>query len=166
MAELQLPTYMYNFVLRFYGPVKPMGSWRVRSVYLTTRLLGRLSPLNWQLPFLNQRERMTLENISRSISTKECWRPRRGLNPWPPGLQSDGASNWATEAGNIHVQTKKNCNRGTSLEQPTEATTFSSRYLEVQGTFWNPLRYPYLDTSDLQNGGKNKSKNHISQMNM
>ena len=56
------------FVLRFYGPVNPMGSCRARSVYLTTRLLGRLSPLsinqycahsfarNWQLPFFNQRK--------------------------------------------------------------------------------------------------------------
>ena len=35
-----------RFVLRFYGPVNPMGSCRVRSVYLTTRLLGRLSPLS------------------------------------------------------------------------------------------------------------------------
>ena len=34
------------FVLRFYGPVNPMGSCQVRSVYLTTRLLGRLSPLS------------------------------------------------------------------------------------------------------------------------
>ena len=34
------------FVLRFYGPVKPIGSCRARSVYLTTRLLGRLSPLS------------------------------------------------------------------------------------------------------------------------
>ena len=34
------------FLLRFYGPVNPMGSCRVRSVYLTTRLLGRLSPLS------------------------------------------------------------------------------------------------------------------------
>ena len=34
------------FVLRFYGPVNPMGSRRARSVYLTTRLLGRLSPLS------------------------------------------------------------------------------------------------------------------------
>ena len=34
------------FVLKFYGPVNPMGSCRARSVYLTTRLLGRLSPLN------------------------------------------------------------------------------------------------------------------------
>ena len=42
---------------------------------------------------------MTVENISWSISTKECYWPRRGLNPWPPGRQSDGASNWATEAG-------------------------------------------------------------------
>ena len=34
------------FVLRFYGPVNPMGSCRARSVYLTTRLPGRLSPLS------------------------------------------------------------------------------------------------------------------------
>ena len=34
------------FVFRFYGPVSPMGSCRARSVYLTTRLLGRLSPLS------------------------------------------------------------------------------------------------------------------------
>ena len=44
---------------------------------------------------------MTVENISWSISTKECCRPRRGLNPRPPGLQSDGASNWATGAGHL-----------------------------------------------------------------
>ena len=35
-----------KFVLRFYGPVNPMGSCRARSVYLTTGLLGRLSPLS------------------------------------------------------------------------------------------------------------------------
>ena len=34
------------FVLRFYGPVSPMGSCQARSVYLTTGLLGRLSPLS------------------------------------------------------------------------------------------------------------------------
>ena len=34
------------FVLRFYGPVNLMGSCRARSVYLTTHLLGRLSPLS------------------------------------------------------------------------------------------------------------------------
>ena len=34
------------FVLRFYGPVNPMGSCRARPVYLTTRLLGRRSPLS------------------------------------------------------------------------------------------------------------------------
>ena len=36
------------FVLRFYGPVIPVGSCRARSVYLhvTTRLLGRFSPLS------------------------------------------------------------------------------------------------------------------------
>ena len=36
----------YLFVLRFYGPVNPRGSCRARSVYLTWRLLGRLSPLS------------------------------------------------------------------------------------------------------------------------
>ena len=34
------------FVLRFYGPVNPMGSCRARSVYLTTRIMCRLSPLS------------------------------------------------------------------------------------------------------------------------
>ena len=34
------------FLLRFYGPVNPMWSCRARSVYLTTHLLGRLSPLS------------------------------------------------------------------------------------------------------------------------
>ena len=34
------------FVLKFYGPVNPMVSCRARSVYLTTRLLGRISPLS------------------------------------------------------------------------------------------------------------------------
>ena len=34
------------FVLRFYGPVNPMGSCRERSVYLIISLLGRLSPLS------------------------------------------------------------------------------------------------------------------------
>ena len=38
--------YLCLFMLRFYGPVNPMGSCLVRSVYLTTRLLGRLSPLS------------------------------------------------------------------------------------------------------------------------
>ena len=51
--------------------------------------------------WISRRERMTVENISQSISTKECCRPWRGLNPRPPGLQSDGASNWATEAGKL-----------------------------------------------------------------
>ena len=59
-----------------------------------------LSPETDNCPsWISGRERMTVENISWWISTKECCRPRRGLNPRPPGLQSDGASNWATEAG-------------------------------------------------------------------
>ena len=51
---------------------------------------------------------MTVENISWSISTKECCRFRRGLNPRPPGLQSDGASNWATEAGRRDIDVTLN----------------------------------------------------------
>ena len=56
-----------------------------------------LSPETDNCPsWISGRERMTVENILWSISTKECCRPRQGLNPRPPGLQSDGASNWAT----------------------------------------------------------------------
>ena len=95
----------------------PMGSCRARSVYLTTRLLGRLSPLTSIVHILSPetdncpswisgRERMTVENISWSISTKECCQSWRGLNPRPPGLQSVSASNWATEASNRLVITE------------------------------------------------------------
>ena len=50
-ASNEYPKCMFSFLfflfaLRFYGPVNPMGSCRARSVYLTTRLLGRLSPLS------------------------------------------------------------------------------------------------------------------------
>ena len=37
---------------------------------------------------------MTVENISLSISTKECCRPRRGLNPLPPGQVSTHICNF------------------------------------------------------------------------
>ena len=75
------------FVLRFYGPVNPMGSCRARSIYLTTRLLGRLSPLSTSIvqilspetdncpSWISGRERITVENISWTIPTKECCRP-------------------------------------------------------------------------------------------
>ena len=36
----------FLFVLRFYGPVNPIRSCQARPVYLTTSLLGRLSPLS------------------------------------------------------------------------------------------------------------------------
>ena len=38
-----------------------------------------LSPETDNCPWISGRERMTVENISWSISTKECCRPRRGL---------------------------------------------------------------------------------------
>ena len=55
---------------------------------------------------------MTVENISRSISMKECCQPRRASNPRPPGLQSDAHPSHAVgkcmyiplcEVGNIWV---------------------------------------------------------------
>ena len=42
----QVSRFSHLFVLRFYGPDNPVGSCRARSVYLTTPLLGRLSPLS------------------------------------------------------------------------------------------------------------------------
>ena len=49
-------------VFRFYGPVNPMGSCRARSVYLTTRLLGRLSPIDRQI------DRFHDSNLSRHFA--------------------------------------------------------------------------------------------------
>ena len=46
VTSKNVPSDICLFVLRFYGPVNPMGLCRARSVYLTTRLLGRLSPLS------------------------------------------------------------------------------------------------------------------------
>ena len=37
---------LFVFVLRFYGPVNPIGSFRAWSVYLTTLLQGRHSPVS------------------------------------------------------------------------------------------------------------------------
>ena len=42
------------FVLRFYGPVNPTGSCRAQSVYLTTHLLGSLSPHLLKLSSINE----------------------------------------------------------------------------------------------------------------
>ena len=46
MRLIYVPIFRFLFVLRFYGPVNPVGSSRAPSVYLTTRLLGKLSPLS------------------------------------------------------------------------------------------------------------------------
>ena len=55
-----------------------------------TSIVHILSPETDNCPsWISGKERMTVENISWSISTKECCRPRRGSNPRPPGLQSD-----------------------------------------------------------------------------
>ena len=55
-----------------------------------TSIVHILSPETDNCPsWISGRERMTVENISWSISTKECCRLRRGSNPRPPGLQSN-----------------------------------------------------------------------------
>ena len=79
-------------------------TWQAKSSKRLTSIVHILSPETDYCPsWISGRERMTVENISWSISTKECCRPRRGLNPRPPGLQSEGASNWTTEAGKHHI---------------------------------------------------------------
>ena len=73
------------FVLKSYSPINRMGSCRVRSVYLTTLLLGRLSPLKRLTSIvqilLPETDSSLLESIERrewfhnQISTKECCQP-------------------------------------------------------------------------------------------
>ena len=81
-------------MLRFYDPVNPVGSCRAQSVYLTTLLLGRLSPpsgcthcftSNLQLPFLNERKgendhrKFFMINLHERILTTQ-----QGYNLKPP----------------------------------------------------------------------------------
>ena len=87
----------------FTVPVNTIGSCRARPAYLTTLLLGRLCPLSGQPvsvhiispetdncpSWISGRDRLTEENISWSISTKECCRNWRGSDPRSPDHQSD-----------------------------------------------------------------------------
>ena len=90
-------------MLRFSGPVNPMGSCQARSVYLTTRLLGRLSPSSERLTMIivhillpdtynTLPSRICRENDRRkyfAINLHERMLPVLAeLNLWPPGLQS------------------------------------------------------------------------------
>ena len=91
--------------------------------------------------WISGRESMTIENISRAIFTKECCRAWQGLNPWPPGLQSDGTSNWASEAGPISagrpddIDTRHLHHTRPSAETPT----YISGCVQIQG--WkSPLK--------------------------
>ena len=89
-------------MLRFYGPINPMGSCLAWSVYLTTLLLGRFSPLsvykycahsfarNWQLPFLNQWKEQNDHRKYFMVNLHKRILPvRRWSNPQPPDHQSD-----------------------------------------------------------------------------
>ena len=81
---------------------------QTKSSKWLTSIVHILSPENDNCPsWISGRERMTVQNISWSISTKECCRPRRGLNLWPPGLQLDSTSNWATEANTVWPKSNK-----------------------------------------------------------
>ena len=52
------------------------------------------------------------------------------------------------------VSQLKLCILGENFQQTTFWSTVDSHYLEIQGTLWNTLRYPYFDIWDLRNWGK------------
>ena len=97
MINHQLFLFDFLFVLRFYSPVNPMGSCRAWSGYLTTLLLGRLSPLGSILSpetdnspsWISRGERMTLENISWSNLHKRMLQTCQGLHLQSPDHQLD-----------------------------------------------------------------------------
>ena len=102
-------------VLRFYGPVNPMGSCRARSVYLTTRFYWAGLVLqavnqycahsfarNWQLPFLNQRKGENDRRKYFMINLHERMLPTSArVEPATSWSPVGRASNCATEAGTI-----------------------------------------------------------------
>ena len=72
------------FVLRFYGPVNPLGSSWGKPVYLTTLFTGQYWSSKQSTSivhilatdncpsWISGRERMNIKNISLSVSMKEC----------------------------------------------------------------------------------------------
>ena len=90
-STINQPMSCWLVVLLFYGPSTYFRSFHVRSGTLATLfLLGSLPVLsahsfasNWQLPFLNQRNRIFFHD---QISTKECdWtgaRTSEAVTPW------------------------------------------------------------------------------------
>ena len=107
-----------------------------------------LSPETDNCPsWISVRERMTVENISWSISTKEYCRPRRELNPRPPGLQSDGASNWATTGCKLNGQVKTE-----------ESINTNSRYILIRYIYSAVVHYKYAIALNAKSGtGKRNS---------
>ena len=66
-----------------------------------TSIVHILSPETDNSPsWISRRMRTTVENISWSVFTKECCRPRRGLNPRPPAA--------AVEIGNLTFSNHSN----------------------------------------------------------
>ena len=89
--------------LRFYGSVNPLGLCQACQFYLTTLILGRLTPISDKpvlvfillletdncLTWISGRERMTKENILWSIIMNECYGTQHWSKPWPPDHQPD-----------------------------------------------------------------------------
>ena len=89
-------------MLRFYSPVNPVGLCRAQSVYLTTLLQGRLSPLRG-IPVLCRffRQKLTTAFLNQQKGENDCRKcfminihermlqTRQGSNPQPPHHPSD-----------------------------------------------------------------------------
>ena len=103
---------------------------------------------------------MTVENISWSISTKECCRPGWGLNPRPPGLQSDGASNWATEAGIILMS--HNVSKRTFRHERSAKIQISLRIRAVEWEASLVAFWKAMDVKDLN--ADNEASNQSARM--
>ena len=102
---------IYMFVLRFLWPSQPYGvkskfTWHFYWAGLVLKAVNQYCAhsfaRNWQLPYLNQlkEEKDLVENISWSISTKECC-PPGGVKPATSWSSVGRASNWATEVSSI-----------------------------------------------------------------
>ena len=96
------PFLLCLFVLRFYGPVNPIGTCRSRSIsyphfywaglvlWAVNQYCAHSYARNWQLSFLNQRKGESDRRKYFMINLHERMLPtRRGSNPQPPDLQSD-----------------------------------------------------------------------------
>ena len=122
-------------MLRFYGPVNPMGSCQARSVYLTTHLLGRLSPLSGQpvlCTFFRQKLTTALLESARKNDHRKYFMINLHERMLPTSAGVEPAT-WSPVGRRIQLS-----HRG---QLPSVSKPLNAQYLQVKNRFESIILY-------------------------